>query len=230
MMITILGLGSLLSERSSRVTFPELQNFRLGRVPNYRRVFGHPASVFFQRGLANMETKECSSLAAEYCQGHAGFVCSIFEVPSQGLVSSDGIPSTAFLEREEEFDIIQVPFIDFDRSKTEIVADSKGTLCTRFTDEGYVKRWGEARFVEHYTKYGIATIWDFKYDSGLLPCQVYLRHCYLAAKKMGEECFNSFLDETVLVDRITTIREYVEKNPHVIETLPPPGLEERYSG
>ena len=48
--ITILGFGSLLSERSSRTTFPDLFNFRLGRVRNYRRVFGHPASIFFQRG------------------------------------------------------------------------------------------------------------------------------------------------------------------------------------
>ena len=30
--VTVLGLGSLLSERSSRVTFPTLENFRLGRV------------------------------------------------------------------------------------------------------------------------------------------------------------------------------------------------------
>ena len=48
--ITILGFGSLLSEQSSRTTFPDLTNFRLGRVRNYRRVFGHPASIFFQRG------------------------------------------------------------------------------------------------------------------------------------------------------------------------------------
>jgi hypothetical protein len=46
--IKILGFGSLLSERSSRMTFPKLENFRLGRVPNFRRVFGHPASIFFQ--------------------------------------------------------------------------------------------------------------------------------------------------------------------------------------
>ena len=63
---TILGLGSLLSERSSRTTFPDLKNFRLGRVSSgYRRVFGHPASIFFERGLANVPTKEFSSLAAE---------------------------------------------------------------------------------------------------------------------------------------------------------------------
>jgi hypothetical protein len=240
---TILGLGSLLSERSSRVTFPDLINFRLGRVPNYRRIFGHPASIFFQRGLANIDTMEYSSLCAEYCEGHPGFVCSIFEVPAgpnTTIMSSGGVPSQDFLEREEEFDIVQVPYVDFNtKDKSDSVlggeasttaTSSKGILCTRFTDDGYIKRWGEERFVERYKKYGINTIWGYQYDSGLRPCQVYLRHCYLAAKKMGDECFDSFLDETVLVDRKTTVREYVSQYPHVIEALPPPGFEERYSG
>ena len=47
--ITILGFGSLLSEKSAQLTFPTLKNFRLGRVPNHRRVFAHPASIFFKR-------------------------------------------------------------------------------------------------------------------------------------------------------------------------------------
>lgn len=55
--ITILGFGSLLSEKSARLTFPHLANFRLGRVgPKYRRVFGHPASIFFQRDIADLVT------------------------------------------------------------------------------------------------------------------------------------------------------------------------------
>lgn len=45
--ITILGFGSLLSLQSARLTFPTLTNFRLGRIPNHRRVFAHPASIFF---------------------------------------------------------------------------------------------------------------------------------------------------------------------------------------
>ena len=36
--VTIVGLGSLLSERSSRTTFPNLANFRLARIDGYRRV------------------------------------------------------------------------------------------------------------------------------------------------------------------------------------------------
>mmetsp|Transcript_35392 Transcript_35392/g.85653 ORF Transcript_35392/g.85653 Transcript_35392/m.85653 type:complete len:267 (-) Transcript_35392:1672-2472(-) len=255
--ITILGLGSLLSERSSRTTFPNLQNFRLGRVQGYRRVFGHPASIFFQRGLANIETKEYSSLSAEpvtdsddggdsSSSSAVGFVCSVFEVPRDEIMTAatnDGdsdnrenseIPSQAFLEREEEFNIIQVPYIElnpkFVGSNDKKSQNNLGVLCTRSTDEAYIKRWGTQRFNRHYKQYGIDTIWNFSKDSQLKPCQVYLRHCYLAAEKLGPACFNSFLDETFLVDRSTTVRQYVSENQRVLETLPPPGFEERYSG
>ena len=105
-----------------------------------------------------------------------------------------------------------------------------GILCTRSTDEAYLQQWGRERFDEHFTKYGVDTIWNWAPDSGLRPCPIYLRHCYLAAQGMGDVCFNSFLDETFLVDRKTTIRQYVQEHPEVLETEPPPDLEERYCG
>ena len=238
--ITILGLGSLLSERSARTTFPNLSNFRLGRVPNYRRVFGHPASIFFSRGIANMETKEISSLSAEYVnpndngegsrniQQSSGFICSIFEVPNDDMMH-DGIPSRAFMEREEEFNIIEVEYIELESSQSE-KQQNVGILCTSSTDEAYIERWGKQRFEDNYRKYGIERIWGWPYDSGLRPCAVYLRHCYLAAKSMGEICLNSFLDETYLVDRTTTVRQYLEQHPEVLSTMPPESLVGRYSG
>jgi len=300
--VTILGLGSLLSERSSRTTFPDLTNFRLGRVSNkYRRVFGHPASIFFQRGLANKQTKEFSSLSAEeiifdadadadaesnrdndhvssqsQSQYRGGFICSVFEVPREQVFLEDDEekesksvgdgddkreekrrrkpkPTGAFLEREEEFDIVEVNYVDLSSiddnnsnsnssNNKDIPVEKIGVLCTRYTDDDYIKRWGKERFDEHYSKYGIDTIWGYKTNSGLLPCRVYLKHCYLASQSqsmaMGSgsssssnECFNSFLDETFLVDRKTTIRQYLKDNPNLIKTtIPPPGFEERYSG
>ena len=227
--ITILGFGSLLSEKSSRMTFPELQNFRLGRLPNYRRVFGHPADVFFQRGIANFETKEMSSLSVEPCPGHE-CVVSVFEVPSKDMME-DGIPSQAFLEREAEFDIVPAAFFELDSESSKFSSQPKqGIVCKRSTDEAYLKRWGTKHFEENYGKYGVKTIWNWSEDSGLRPCAVYLRHCYLAAKAMAEECFRSFLDETYLVDRKTTVREYLKEHPEVLETQPPPALAERYGG
>lgn len=234
--VTILGFGSLLSETSSRLTFPDLKNFRLGRVPGYRRVFAHPASIFFQRGIADLPTKRMSSLSVEKDVGNYGFIVSVFEVAKEGLQvdAADNsihefIPSQAFLEREEEFNIVPVPYLELD------VTDSgfsvrHGIICTRSTDEAYIERWGQERFENHFLKYGVNTIWGWDEDSELLPCSVYLRHCYLASKSMGESCLESFLDETFLVDRKTPIRTYLEEHPEVLETEPPADLLERYSG
>ena len=257
--VTILGLGSLLSKTSSKTTFSELKNFRLGRVHNYRRVFAHPASIFFQRNIVNYDTLEMSSLSAEYCPG-ASFVCSIFEVTNQNgefmqksndndsrnnsndIGEGNFVVSMAFREREEEFDIAMVPYEDSlianindenlnsNHFSSSDILKKNGLLCCRSTDEKFIGLWGQKRFDENYKKYNIDTIWNWKNDSGLKPCGPYLRHCVLASMKMGEECYNSFLDETYLVDRKTTIRSYLKDNPSVMETLPPQELQERYGG
>ena len=229
MKITVVGFGALLSEKSARLTFPTLTDFRLGRVPGYRRVFAHPTSVFFQRQIANLDTLEISSLSVEYVsEDFPGFVAVIFEVPNDDRIKlKDGkvIPSREFLEREEEFDIISVHYLEWDGRKVE-----NGIICTRSTDERYLERWGKEHFEKHFVKYGVDTIWNWAEDSGMRPCALYLRHCYLAAKSMGEECFNSFLDDTFLIDRKTTVREYLSHNPHVLETKPDPRLHDRWTG
>ena len=227
--LTILGFGSLLSERSASTTFPDLKNFRLGRLPNYRRVFAHPADIFFQRGIADLATKQMSSLSVEPCEG-AECIVTVFEVPSKDMME-DGIPSQAFLEREAEFDIVPSPFYELDKDSPKFSTEPKaGIVCKRSTDEAFIQRWGKEHFESAYGKYGIDTIWGWSEDSGLRPCAVYLRHCYLAAKGMGDDCLRSFLDDTYLVDRKTTVRKYLEQHPQVLETQPPPELAERYGG
>jgi hypothetical protein len=178
-----------------------------------------------------METLQMSSLSVEYEEGFPGFVASVFEVPNNDMMA-DGIPSEKFLEREAEFNIIEVPFVPLDEDEEDKSSgsESKGVICTRSTDEAYVKRWGTDRFQEDFQKYGIDTIWGWSKESGLRPCAVYLRHCYLAAKSMGETSFDSFLDETFLVDRRTTIRQYLERHPEVLLVEPPAELAYRYGG
>ena len=96
----------------------------------------------------------------------------------------------------------------------------------------YLDRWGERRFRERYAPHGITSIWDEwnQPASGILPSSVYLRHVYLAAQSAGEATLRSLLDETFLVDRITTIREYLDANPDVLLSEPPDSLRERYNG
>jgi hypothetical protein len=79
--ISITGFGSLLSERSARSTFPDLENFRIAKLQGFRRVFAHSAPIFFERGIANPETKEISSLSVEPCEGES-LVVTVFEIKS----------------------------------------------------------------------------------------------------------------------------------------------------
>ena len=300
--VTILGFGSLLSAKSARLTFPDLENFRLGRVPDHRRVFAHPASIFFERGIANIDTLEMSSLSCEYEEGRS-FVCSAFDVPRDAgrsrpeadappggggggfagtAAGSDWIPSQAFLEREEEFEIALVPYVELTPSHADDDDDAAvavgtgtsprddgnrtttatggvvgvgvvdfapvkmGVICRRSTDEAYVSLWGRDRFEGRYLKYGVEAIWGWSRDSGLRPCPAYLRHCVLASWNFGGGgrendrwsdidgaggvCYDSFLDETYLVDRETTVREYLTKYPGIMKAEPPEELRERYGG
>lgn len=217
--ITICGLGSLLSEASARSTFPTLSGFRLARVSNYRRVFSHPASIFFERGIADLASLQISSLSAEHCEG-ASFVCTVFEVPDEGM--------DAFRDREAEYDLVKVPFSEIGGGAAPSAAPPTGLLCLRSTDEAFKARSSETftRWLAH----GVDTVWGYGVDSGLRPCAVYLRHCVLAATKAGPDCLASFLDETFLIDRRTTIRQYIDAHPEVMQTEPPPALAQRYGG
>jgi len=214
--ITIIGFGSLISETSSRGTFPTLTNFREARIEGHRRLFIHPAFIFFERGIANLEEKKYSSLCTEPSDDH-GFVATVFEVSGQ--------TKQEWLRREEEFVFRVVPYTN--------LADGKqgmGLMCSASeSDDVYIGRWGREKYESALQKWGLSSIWHPRHE-GILPCDVYLRHCVLAASGRSNECSDSFLDETFLSDRSTTIRQYLENHPNVMESLPPETLLGRYSG
>lgn len=223
--VTLIGFGSLLSETSSRTTFPQLVNFRLGRVNGYRRLFRHPAAIFFERGIARPETKEISSLSVEYvgegATGEEGFVCSLFDVMHFNLQD--------FLDREEEFAFTMVEFTELGEGDKR----GKGLMCLATTDAHVEDRWGKGYIKRKYGVHGLNSIWDeWGPESGILPCPVYLRHCVLSARKQGQDgpAFRSFLRETFLADRKTTIEEHLARRPDILQTKPPPSVSGRYSG
>eukprot|EP00879_Flechtneria_rotunda_P033605 GHRR01037237.1.p2 GENE.GHRR01037237.1~~GHRR01037237.1.p2 ORF type:complete len:113 (+),score=17.23 GHRR01037237.1:165-503(+) len=100
-------------------------------------------------------------------------------------------------------------------------------LCAANTDEHYKqKRCPPDEWARRWGVHGIDRVWC----NDVLPCRVYLRHCVLAAQGFCPEAYESFLDNTYLSDRTTTVREYLLKNPDILEELPPPELIGRYSG
>ena len=237
--ITILGFGSLLSEKSSRLTFPNLTNFRLVRVPNYQRMFAHPTSIFFQRKIANLSTLEMASLSCEY-NPNCSFIAIAFDIPVSQMIDSTTntyTPKSEFVQREEEFAIIPLPYIDQydDRDASSSAAETKvrvGMICAKSSDEIYMAKWGLEHFQLRYQQYGISEIWSYPSTFiSIKPCTIYLYHCYTASKNMGSACHDSFLDETYLVDRTTTLRQYLQDHPTLFHNLQiPPELQDRYCG
>lgn len=215
-MMTVAGFGSLLSETSARSTFPKLKNFRLGRIQGFRRVFAHACSIFFDRGIARMNTKEISSLSVEPHE-ESSIVVSLFEVDA----STDAI--NAFIDREHEFRFLLVNPVTLDGT----FDGRPAIICGRNTDENYKStRCPPDLWERMYGKHGLKSLWR----DDVLPCRVYLRHCALAAQKLGPEAEESFLDDSYLADRKTTVRAWLEKNPDIMEELPPASLIGRYSG
>ncbi|KAL8100397.1 uncharacterized protein LOC141684640 [Apium graveolens] len=216
-LISICGFGSLLSENSARSTFPDLINFRVAILRGFRRVFAHAAPIFFQRGIANPETKEISSLSVEHCDGESLLV-TVFEI------HDSEIPS--YIEREHEFRFLAVIPEAVDGKPYA----SPAVLCARFSDEEYFQircRGSQEIYFQRYGQYNIHKIWR----DDILPCRVYLRHCVLAAKNLGEAIYDNFLDHTFLGDRKTTVREYLKTTGSgIMEEEPPEPLKIRYGG
>jgi hypothetical protein len=214
-LISICGFGSLLSEKSARYTFPNLQNFRVAVLPGFRRVFAHVAPVFLERGIANVATKEMSSLSVEPCSAESILV-TVFEISIQEV--------PAFIEREHEFRFLGVALFSL---SGEILL-KKAVVCARYSDEEYRKYrcQDNEEYQRRYGRFGIEKIWR----DDLLPCRVYLRHCVLAAKNLSKEAHDSFLDHTYLGDRSTTIRQHLAKDQQIMAEEPPPLLRERYGG
>ncbi|CEM20093.1 unnamed protein product [Vitrella brassicaformis CCMP3155] len=214
---TIVGIGSLLGEKSSRMTFPHLINFRLGRLKGFRRVFEHPVTDWFETGIANRETLECSGLTAERIedgQTDEGFLVTVFEIPVSDL--------DAFYQREWEFEILKVPVTDMNGVSTE------GLLCARASDKMLQDKWGMDEWHKKVTHRGIDTIWHWQGE--IWPCRPYLRHCVLAARRLGPQVEADFLNHTYLYDRKTRLREYVERNAGLLDEEPIALYAERYGG
>ncbi|GLJ29660.1 hypothetical protein SUGI_0584880 [Cryptomeria japonica] len=215
--ISICGFGSLLSERSARSTFPDLQNFRVAFLRGFRRVFAHTAPIFFERGIARLETKEISSLSVEPC-AEEWIIVTVFEIHKSEV--------PAFIDREHEFRFLVALPEDISGKRFSHPA----VVCCRYSDEEYLQVRCKGRkelFFQRYGRYNINQIWR----DDILPCRVYLRHCVLAAKNLGKMAHENFLDHTFLGDRKTSIRQYLaSQGLGIMEEEPPEMLKERYGG
>jgi hypothetical protein len=225
--ITVLGYGALLSEESARLTFPDLTNFRLVQLQHMRRVFSHPHLFLIAQDLADpSQSSHLASLSSEPCNdSNVGFVAAAFDV------QLDDRQRQAFVEREPEYEIQTCPYFLLDGKEGDQEPAGEGVVCVASSnDDNLPASLDAAR--GRLTALG-KTVWNWEPDSGLLPADIYLRHCLLAAKKAGPKAEQSFLNDTYLVDRTTTLGEYLTKdgNRHrVMSSTPPERLKQRFNG
>ena len=246
--VTIAGFGSLLSRKSAALTFPDLSNFRKGRLlaaPSdgadgaaaWRRVFAHTTAIFHTRGVARPETREVASLSVEPAVGAPSppppLLVSLFEVEATPEAAA------ALVDREHEFQLLALPVEDVvDGSDDAATASSTRRLavvCAAWADAPYrAARCPPDEWARRYsgtypdgTPFTIASVWD---DPDVLPCRAYARHCVLAARGLGADVEDCLLDNTFLADRVTPLRAWLAANPGIMEEGPPVGLEERYGG
>jgi hypothetical protein len=111
-----------------------------------------------------------------------------------------------------------------------VLFTNQAVVCARYSDEEYFKercQGSKEIYNQRYGRFNIDKIWR----DDILPCRLYLRHCVLAAKNLGEPAYSNFLDHTYLGDRKTTIREYLDTTgAGIMEEEPPESLKSRYSG
>ena len=226
--VTILAYGALLSEASSRLTFPDLQDFRYVRIWGMKRVFAHPHMVLLTQhpDLLMPDPACCASLSAEPGQPHDSFVAAAFTVVFSG---NDGeAQRRAFVQREWTYDIVNVPYHDLEAQSHTAPAAGTGVLCVRSTDD----KWPQDVAQLPANDLEVASIWHWPKSSGILPANVYLRHCLLAVEKAPNvSAQESFLTQTYLVDRKTTLKEFLSVHrDRVMASEPPAELATRFGG
>ncbi len=208
-MISVVGYGSLLSEWSARQTVPGLQNFRLVRVPGYRRIFNKVGIVFLSRHGADpgsLQLASCSTQPVAGCE----IICSQFECSAEEFIE--------LYEREHRFRWIEVETELLDGTHpTDTPPDtpSVGRMCTGYDDPGY--RLNKCVTPQEYElrvgRYYRGPIWR----DDILPFPRYLAFCLQAAASQGSAVLDNFLDSSFLADGKTTIRTYLQQTPQLAD-------------
>ncbi|MBR9867948.1 MAG: gamma-glutamylcyclotransferase [Oceanospirillales bacterium] len=202
-MISVVGYGSLLSECSARQTVPALQNFRLVRVPGFRRIFNKVGIVFLSRHGADSKSLHLASCSTQPFEG-SEIICSQFECSAEDFVE--------LYEREHRFRWIEVETVLSGRTRTPDVP-SVGRMCTGYDDLEYrlnkcvTPQEYELRVGRYYT----GPIWR----DDILPFPRYLAFCLQAAASQGDAVLDNFLDSSFLADGRTSIRTYLQQTPEL---------------
>ena len=79
------------------------------------------------------------------------------------------------------------------------------------TDKAYRASMDDHEYIERVGQFYTGSLWD---RTDILPLKSYTNNAIIAAYELGgDKWFQNFVDETILSDSITTIRDYYEQYP-----------------
>ena len=238
--ITIIGYGSLLSERSARRTFPTLSHFRIGRLRGFKRIFNLVSVSLLRFHKVDPSSLELASVAARPLTADETdmlppMIVSAFEVPRSEL--------PGYFEREDRYSYCDAVFHPVTSTDTDIGSSQStsgaaaagccsslvnccgavrspsccsGLLCVEFTDEAYRARCqSNDCYMEKVGQYYSGKLWR----DDILPARVYASFVLQSVYDLGPECYDNFLDTSFLADGRTSIRQYLQQ-PERSDLLP----------
>lgn len=193
-MVTVIGIGTLLSEDSVNHTCPGAVNFRLGVVSGYKRVFNKVdpfAQDFKSLKRANLSAVRDASAS--------------IMVSAVDIVGEDW---HAMLAREFDYDICSVEFYD-----QQVAGPVQAYICSAYeNDEICEKAIRECpirtKGLQKLRKKYDGPIWS----TDLLPNPDYIFKCLRALSGYGQDFKDNFLDQTWLGCETRTLRSYLLEN------------------
>ena len=194
-MIKIFGFGTLVLLESALQTCPNLKNFEPAMVKNAARVFGKVNLRAAHRGDVNWESMEVASCFLEDMAGHDTIgVC--FDIPV------------------DEWPLMRAREIDYDCRKIEIFdlkGNSKGHAITFYgfdNDDAFMSQLNDGD--HEYLRSRRGHYQGNMYRDGIYPGEDYLQKCFRAHHQSGALLRENFLDHSLLSDRTTTMRAYLD--------------------
>lgn len=208
--VTICGFGSLMSQASAQRTFPSLRNFRTGKVAGFARVFRLVSVSCILHGYSNPARKEYATCAAARRED-SHLLVALFDV------DPDELP--AFFEREHRLRIVEVDYEEYPPDSAPPAARTgRALLCTEYSDEEYIAEKCGGSQDEYRRRVGrlyTGRLWR----NDILPARFYLSLCLCAARSLGEEFVDNFLEASFLGDGETSVRDYLAATAGVLHPL-----------
>lgn len=197
--ITIIGLGSLLSEKSALRTCPEMKNFRYASISGYKRIFNKTDTYSARLGRIPKNNKKFACISAVPSTEINEMYVSVFNISVRDW--------GAFLQREFEYRLVEIPFTEIDSGEKGYGIVCMGDFNDDQECEIIIKadplrcaRW------KNYKAVCSEPIW--RYD--LEPAPYYLRYCLFIIRHSRPEFLDNFMSTTFIADG-RSIKEYLDK-------------------